>query len=192
MTFDSVVLFILYFSFLIGLTTIRKAKIYYNALSFLVFSSTFIAGINYNSTYGALISVLVVSALSAYMFYMQYEGPPRGFKKNEDERSVGDVIVGYLLFVFMVFIFKHAGAGWFLSLLMSYWVFYGMMVISYRQSRKAFYLLKIPWVILSIGALIEGFGFQRGLVPFVLAYLAIFFLWIKFDLPEIMRPPKIA
>jgi len=67
-----------------------------------------------------------------------------------------------------------------------------MLLIDHRENRRAFYLLKVPYVVLSWGALVEEFGFQRELIPFLIAYLVVFVLWLKFDLPRIWRPPRIT
>ncbi|WP_297513352.1 hypothetical protein [Thermococcus sp.] len=182
---------VLYSPLFVSVVMALKTRFYQTALSLLVFSSIFAVFLHYaGDLLGTLVYGSMLAFLPAYLFYMQYERSPRKF--SEDERSVGDVIMGYLLVLFIVFLFKRAGAGWCLSLLMGYWVLYILIIISYRDSRRVFYYAKIPFVLLSIGALVEEFGFQRGLTPFVVVYLILFALWLKFDLPELTKEPRIT
>lgn len=125
---------ILYLSLFAGLIAIRITKLYQSALSLLVFSSIFVAGVEYNDGFIAAISGLMISALSAYLFNMQYEHSP---SKSGDEKSVSDVIIGYFLAVFIVILFKYHGASWCFSLLMGYWVFYVIVIVLYWESRKS-------------------------------------------------------
>ncbi|WP_048150574.1 hypothetical protein [Thermococcus sp. AM4] len=179
----------LYLSLVFVMAISAKTKSCHLGLAILVFSSTFIAGSEYNNTYIAVISWLALSALFSYLFYLEYERP---LSKREENESVSDVIFGYLLGFFILVLLKSHGAGWILSLLASYWVFHLMLLIDHRENRRAFYLLKVPYVVLSWGALVEEFGFQRELIPFLIAYLVVFVLWLKFDLPRIWRPPRIT
>ncbi|CAI1492703.1 conserved membrane protein of unknown function [Thermococcus nautili] len=184
--------YLILYSFLFaGIVTAWKTRFYQTALSLLVFSSIFVVFLHYtDDLFGTLVYGSPLAFLPAYLFYMQYERSPR--KSSEDERSVGDVILGYLLVPFLVFLFKRAGAGWSLSLLMGYWVLYLLIIISYRDSRRVFYYAKIPFVLLFLGALVEEFGFQRELIPFVMVYLVLFVLWLKFDLPELTKEPRLT
>ncbi|WP_456366133.1 hypothetical protein [Thermococcus sp.] len=166
-----------------------KTKSCHQGLAILVFSSTFVAGIKYNGSYIAVVSWLFLSALSSYLLYFEYERPR---SKREVDGSIGDVILGYLMGFFILFLLKSNGAGWVLSLLASYWAFHLMLLIDYRKNRRAFYLLKVPYVFLSLGALIEEFGLQRELLPFLMAYSAAFILWLKYDLPKMWRPPMVT
>ena len=180
---------LLYLFLILGMAIGIKTKSCHQGLVILVFSSTFVAGIKYNGSYIAVVSWLFLSALSSYLFYFEYERP---LSKREGDESVGDVILGYLMgFVILLFLKLH-GAGWVLSLLASYWAFHLMLLIDYGKNRRAFYLLKVPYVILSLGALIEEFGVQRELLLFLIVYSAVFILWLKFDLPRMWRPPRIT
>ncbi|NJE54343.1 hypothetical protein [Thermococcus sp. 21S9] len=191
MGIDTISYLILYSSLLAGIVTAWKTRFYQTALSLLVFSSIFAVFLRYaGGLFGTLVYGSPLAFLPAYLFYMQYERSPR--KSSDDDRSVGDVIIGYLLVLFIVFLFKRAGAGWFLSLLMGYWVLYVLIIISYRDSRRVFYYAKVPFVLLSTGALVKEFGLQRGLIPFVMAYLVLFVLWLKFDLPELTKEPRLT
>ena len=182
---------ILYSFIFAGLITIWETKLYQTALSLLVFSSIF-ASFLYRTgdILGTLVYGSLLALLPAYLFYIQYEGPFR--KSSENDRSVGDMILSYLMVLFLVFLFKKVGAGWSLSLLMGYWMLYLFILIEYRNSRRVFYYAKIPFVLLSLGTLIEVFGLQSQLLPFVIVYAAIFILWLKHDLPRMTREPKIA
>ena len=184
-----ILILLLYLSLILGMAIGIKTKSCHQGLVILVFSSTFVAGIKYNGSYIAVVSWLFLSALSSYLFYFEYERP---LSRREGNESVGDVILGYLIGFFIVLVLKLHGVGWVLSLLASYWAFHLMLLIDYGKNRRAFYLLKIPWVVLSLGALIEEFGVQKELLPFLLAYLAVFALWLKFDLPRMWRPPRIT
>lgn len=184
-----ILILLLYLSLILGVVIGIKTKSYHQELVILVFSSIFVAGIKYNESYIAVVSWLFLSALSSYLFYLEYERP---LSKREKDESVGDVILGYLMGVFILFLLKSNGAGWVLSFLVSYWAFHLMLLIDYGKDRRAFYLLKVPYVALSLGALIEEFGLQRELVPFLVAYLVFFILWLKFDLPRMWRPPRIT
>ncbi|MDI3476246.1 MAG: hypothetical protein PWQ95_1974 [Thermococcaceae archaeon] len=185
----SVSLLLLYLSFLFGVVVGIKTKSCHPVLAILVFSSAFVAGAEYNSSYIAIISWFALSALFSYLFYLGYVHPR---VKHERDESVGDAIMGYLLGLGILLILKLYGAGWILSLLVSYWVFYLMLIIDHGKNRQAFYILKIPWVVFSIGALIEEFGLQKDLVPFLVVYAVVFILWLKFDLPRLWRPPRIT
>jgi len=188
---DTISYLILYSSLFAGVVVALKTRFYQTAISLLVFSSIFVVFLHYaGDLFGTLVYGSPLAFLPAYLFYMQYERSPR--KSSDDDRSVGDVIMGYLLVLFIVFLFKRAGAGWSLLLLMGYWVLYIFIVISYRDSRRVFYYAKIPFVLLSIGALVEEFGLQRGLIPFAVVYLILFALWLKFDVPELTKEPRIT
>ena len=182
---------VLYSFLLAGVVTAWKTKFYQTVLSLLVFSSI-LASFLYHTgdVFGTFVYGSLLAFLPAYLFYMQYERPFR--KSSVDERGVGDVILGYLMVLFLVFLFKRAGAGWSLSLLMGYWILYVFIVISYRNSRRVFYYGKIPFVLLSLGMLVEEFGFQRDLLPLLLSYLIVFFLWLKHDLPITIEEPRIT
>ena len=184
-----VLILLLYLSLVLGVVMGVKTKSCHWGLTLLVFSSTFAAGVKYNDTYIAVISWFALSALFSYLFYWEYE---RLLSKRGEDASVGDVMLGYLLGFFILALLKSHGAGWILSILVSYLVFYSMLLVDYWGNRKAFYLLKIPWVVLSFGALVEEFGLQKEVVPFVIAYSAVFVLWLKFDLPKMWRPPRIT
>lgn len=182
----SVYALFLYFSIILGVIVKIRARSFHFSLAVLVFSSTFIAGIKYNNSYTAIISWLVLSTLSSYLFYLDII-----IKSREDE-SVSDVLMGYLMGFFILLALKLQGAGWVLSLLASYWVFYMLLMFDCSKNRRAYYLLKTLWIIFSWGALIEAFGFKKELVPFFVVYILIFVLWLKFDLPRLWRPPRIT
>ncbi len=192
MRFDLLELFVLYPFLLAGIIMTWRMKYCQSALSLLVFSSIFVSFLKYTKDVVALISILMIVVLSSYLFYMEYERPPGKSKKIEDDRSVGDVIIEYLLIWGIVFLFKYKGMGWCFSLLMGYWIFYLISITAHRENRRAFYFLKVPYVVLSWGALVEEFGFQRELIPFLIAYLVVFVLWLKFDLPRMLRPLRIT
>jgi len=90
----------LFLVFVVAICT--KTKSCHLGLAILVFLSTFIAGIGYNNTYIAVILWLVLSAFFSYLFYLGYEGP---LSKREEDESVGDVILGYLLGFFLYWCF---------------------------------------------------------------------------------------
>ena len=180
---------LLYLSLILGAVIGIKTRSCHQGLAILVFSSTFVAGIKYNGSYIAVVSWLFLSALSSYLLYFEYERPR---SKREVDGSIGDVILGYLMGFFILFLLKSNGAGWILSLLASYWAFHLMLLIDYGKDRRAFYLLKVPYAFLSLGALIEEFGFQWELLPFLIVYSAVFILWLKLDLPRMWRSPRIT
>jgi len=188
---DAILYVLLYFSLFVGVILTLKTRFSQTSLSVLVFSSIFASFLHHTKDLtGTLVYGSLLAFLPAYLFYMEYERPP--LKPSEDESSVGDVILGGLLIVLIVFLFRKAGAGWCLSLVMGYWPLYVFIVIAYRGSRKAFYYAKAPFVFLSLGALLEELGLQKWLIPFVAVYLALFALWLKFDLPELTREPRIT
>lgn len=184
-----ILILLLYLSLILGAVIGIKTKSCHQGLAILVFSSAFVAGIKYNESFIAVVSWFFLSILSSYLFYFEYERP---LSRREGDESVGDVILGYLIGFFIVLVLKLHGVGWVLSLLASYWEFHLMLLIDYGKNRRVFYLLKIPYIVLSSGALIEEFGVQRELLPFLIAYLACFVLWLKFDLPRMWRPPRIT
>lgn len=184
-----ILILLLYLPLVFVVAICAKTKSCHLGLAILVFLSTFVAGIEYNNTYIAVISWLVLSAFFSYLFHQEYEGP---LSKRKEDENVGDVVLGYLLGLFILVLLKSHGAGWALSLLASYWVFHLMLLIDYRENRRAFYFLKVPYVALSWSALVEEFGFQRELMPFLVTYLVVFVLWLKFDLPRMWKPPLIT
>ncbi|WP_048150552.1 hypothetical protein [Thermococcus sp. AM4] len=188
---DAISYLILYSFLFVSVITALKARFYQRALSLLVFSSIFASFLYHTGDIlGTLVYGSLLALLPAYLFYIQYERPFR--KSSDDESSVGDVILGYLMVLFLVFLFKRAGAGWSLSLLMGYWLLYVFIAISYGKSRRVFYYAKIPFVLLSMGTLIEVFGLQSQLLPFIIVYVALFILWLKRDLPRMTEGPKIT
>ncbi|WP_231855732.1 hypothetical protein [Thermococcus peptonophilus] len=135
----SVSLLLLYLSFLFGVIVGIKTKSCHPVLAILVFSSAFVAGAEYNRSYIAVISWFVLSALFSYLFYLEYVHPR---VKHERDESVGDVLMGYLLGLGILLILKFYGAGWILSLLVSYWVFYLVLIIGHGKIEKLFTFLK--------------------------------------------------
>ncbi|AAL82108.1 hypothetical protein PFDSM3638_09995 [Pyrococcus furiosus DSM 3638] len=169
----SVYTLFLYFSIILGVIVGVRTRSFHSSLAVLVFSSTFVAGIKYNNSYIAIISWLALSTLSSYLFHLNV------IIKSRKDESVSNVLMGYLLGFFILLTLKLHGAGWILSILASYWVFYILLMFDYSKNRRAYYLLKTLWIIFSWGALIEAFGLQKELLPFLVVYTLIFILWFK-------------
>ena len=189
-------LIVLYFSLFAGIVVgLKQRWSLHWTLTSLLFSVIFVSGFKvfyerWHSVFAAVFWWILPSILVTALFAQEYERPVTEPRHNE---SVGDVLFGLLLTFLLVALFKQYELGWFLSLTMGYVAFYLLLwLVFFWGNRKAFYLLKIPWVVLSLGALIEEFGVQRELLPFLIAYSAVFVLWLKFDLPKMWRPPRMT
>lgn len=151
---------VLYSSLFAGVITIWNTRLYQTALSLLMFSS--ISSLGYSrDVLGTIVYGSLLALLPAYLFYVEHA--PSLYKSRED-KSIGDMVVGGLMSLFIALIFKKTGVGWCLSLLMGYWLLYVLVVTTYRKNRKAFYYAKVPFVLLSFGT-IDGKVWLSKLAP---------------------------
>jgi len=185
----------LYSTLFVGVIIGVSRRSFHWTLVLLVFSATFTAGFSvfynmWHSVFGAIFWWILPSLLVTALFAQEYEKPVTEPKHDE---GIEDILFALLLSFFLVFLFKSYSFGWFLSLMMGYVPCSLLLWLVFLWGkRKAFYLLKIPWVVLSFGSLIEEFGLQKELLPFLVVYILIFILWLKFDLARLWRPPRIT
>ena len=189
------------------------------SLGVLIFSETFLfgaTGIEYDYMVPLIFYWGLFTYLISLMFSDEYIGKLPKLRTKPDyyyeqpyteagfspkialEILITLLLIGELIFHYLAIILSVKNIQLFL-LIGSYLLFHGLLIVLSRKgillgekTRELFYLLKIPYPIVVPFGLIERFGLQSWLIPFLFFHYTITVLWLWRDLPEMMRPPRIT
>ena len=187
---------LLYIFLLISLVNLVIAKSIHRTLTILIFGEIFVALLVGFSRNGAspLLSAFVLAVFTTttvVFFDAEYTGLR--------ERDVKSRDVGLPLLVTLMAIVLFYRAGMIASVLIGYLGVYLAFLFYFEskkipdvQYRRSYYLLKLPYPLLAPLALVEQFGLVVYLVPLIVLHYLITGLWLKIELPQMIKPPRIT
>jgi len=189
-------IYLLFIFLFISLVNLKINRSIHRTLTILIFAEIFVSLLAGFSRNGAspLLSAFVL-AVFTFITVVFFDAEYTGLRERDIKSQ--DVMLPLLVTLMAIVLFYRAGIiasvliGY-LGVYLAFLFYFESKGISEAIYRKYYYLLKLPYPLLAPLALLEQFGFQRWVVPFVVFHYVVTLLWVKFELPGLIREPRIT